>query len=209
MKSSSRGRPPRLAICSQAARRMSNPVTTAPSRFAVAIAWRPATPAPRTITLAGATLAPASEYSGSGWPDSAPAPDSTATSISSPVRERTTSGISATRRSPSRDSLGTPTLICSRESLFDPRRPGRKRKHGGAGVHASARGALRGLADRRQLGQALDRVEPLLALSADRGDDQAIHPRHDVALQTIAHLRLGTDQRGGVDELVRDLVVGL
>ena len=35
---------------------MSNPVTTAPSRLAVAIAWRPATPAPSTITLAGATV---------------------------------------------------------------------------------------------------------------------------------------------------------
>ncbi len=35
---------------------MSNPVTTAPSRLAVAIAWRPATPAPSTITFAGATV---------------------------------------------------------------------------------------------------------------------------------------------------------
>ena len=35
---------------------MSNPVTTAPSRFAVAIACRPATPAPSTITFAGATV---------------------------------------------------------------------------------------------------------------------------------------------------------
>ena len=35
---------------------MSKPVTTAPSRFAVAIACRPATPAPSTITFAGATV---------------------------------------------------------------------------------------------------------------------------------------------------------
>ena len=35
---------------------MSKPETTAPSRFAVAIACRPATPAPSTITFAGATV---------------------------------------------------------------------------------------------------------------------------------------------------------
>ena len=35
---------------------MSKPVTTAPRRLAVAIACRPATPAPSTITLAGETV---------------------------------------------------------------------------------------------------------------------------------------------------------
>ena len=35
---------------------MSKPVTIAPSRFAVATACRPATPAPRTSTLAGGTV---------------------------------------------------------------------------------------------------------------------------------------------------------
>ena len=35
---------------------MSKPLTTAPRRFAVAIACRPATPAPSTITLAGVTV---------------------------------------------------------------------------------------------------------------------------------------------------------
>ena len=35
---------------------MSKPVTTAPRRFAVAIACRPATPAPSTSTFAGETV---------------------------------------------------------------------------------------------------------------------------------------------------------
>ncbi len=35
---------------------MSNPKTTAPRRLAVAIAWSPATPAPSTMTFAGATV---------------------------------------------------------------------------------------------------------------------------------------------------------
>ena len=35
---------------------MSKPVTIAPSRLAVATACRPATPAPRTSTLAGGTV---------------------------------------------------------------------------------------------------------------------------------------------------------
>ena len=35
---------------------MSKPVTIAPSRLAVATACRPATPAPRTRTLAGGTV---------------------------------------------------------------------------------------------------------------------------------------------------------
>ena len=35
---------------------MSNAETTAPRRRAVAIAWRPATPAPSTSTLAGGTV---------------------------------------------------------------------------------------------------------------------------------------------------------
>ena len=49
-------RAPRLSTCSLTTGRMSKPVTTAPSRRAVAIACRPATPAPSTNTLAGRTV---------------------------------------------------------------------------------------------------------------------------------------------------------
>ncbi len=44
---------PRLSTCSLTAGRTSKASTTAPSRRAVAIAWRPATPAPSTSALAG------------------------------------------------------------------------------------------------------------------------------------------------------------
>ena len=47
---------PRLSICSRTAGRTSKPVTTAPRRRAVAIACRPATPAPMTSTFAGGTV---------------------------------------------------------------------------------------------------------------------------------------------------------
>ena len=49
---------------------MSKPVTIAPSRLAVAIACRPATPAPRTSTLAGATVPAAVVIIGKSWPAS-------------------------------------------------------------------------------------------------------------------------------------------
>ena len=52
----SRNVAPRLSTCSFTAGRTSKPETTAPSRRAVAIACRPATPAPSTSTLAGATV---------------------------------------------------------------------------------------------------------------------------------------------------------
>jgi|GEM_PF-3640926 len=50
---SSRNFAPRLRTCSPAARRTSYPSTIAPIRFAVSIANRPATPAPKMRTLAG------------------------------------------------------------------------------------------------------------------------------------------------------------
>ena len=48
--------PPTLSICSFTSGRTSVAVTWAPSRLAVAMAWRPATPAPITNTLAGGTM---------------------------------------------------------------------------------------------------------------------------------------------------------
>ena len=48
--------PPRLSTCSLAASLTSVAETTAPNLFAVAIACRPATPAPNTITFAGAIV---------------------------------------------------------------------------------------------------------------------------------------------------------
>ncbi len=44
---------PRLMTCSLAAGLTSKAKTLAPIRLAVAMAWRPATPAPRITTLAG------------------------------------------------------------------------------------------------------------------------------------------------------------
>ena len=52
-KSSSKNLAPRLSTCSFTAGRISYPVTKAPSLFAVAIACKPATPAPSTKILAG------------------------------------------------------------------------------------------------------------------------------------------------------------
>src|ERR671912_531813 len=54
--SSSRKRAPSDSICSLTAERTSKACTIAPSRREVAIAWRPATPAPSTSTLAGRTV---------------------------------------------------------------------------------------------------------------------------------------------------------
>ena len=48
--------PPTLSICSLTSGRTSVAVTWAPSRLAVAMACRPATPAPITNTLAGGTI---------------------------------------------------------------------------------------------------------------------------------------------------------
>src|SRR5262249_60549552 len=50
---------PRLSTCSLAAGRTSVAVTMAPSRRAVAIAWRPATPTPITKTFAAGRVAAA------------------------------------------------------------------------------------------------------------------------------------------------------
>ena len=52
--------PPTLSICSFTSGRTSVAVTLAPSRFAVAMAWSPATAAPITKTLAGGTIPPPS-----------------------------------------------------------------------------------------------------------------------------------------------------
>src|SRR5262249_7085670 len=52
----SRKAAPRLSTCSFTTGRTSNAETTAPSRRAVAIACRPATPAPSTSAFAGATV---------------------------------------------------------------------------------------------------------------------------------------------------------
>ncbi len=46
-------RPPSDSTCSLTAGRTSETSTTAPRRLAVAMAWRPATPAPMTTTRAG------------------------------------------------------------------------------------------------------------------------------------------------------------
>ncbi len=46
-------RPPRDSTCSLTASRMSETSTMAPRRLAVAIAWRPATPAPMITTREG------------------------------------------------------------------------------------------------------------------------------------------------------------
>ena len=54
------------------------------------------------------SVAPASANSASGIPAAAPAPGSTTTSWPWPTSLRTTSGTSATRRSPSTVSFGTP-----------------------------------------------------------------------------------------------------
>ncbi len=64
-------------ICSAAAGRTSNPDTRAPSRRAVAMACRPATPAPMMKTLAGASVPAAVDSIGSSF-GSAPAPRRTA-----------------------------------------------------------------------------------------------------------------------------------
>ncbi len=64
---------PRLSTCSLAAGRTSVAVTMAPSRRAVAIACRPATPAPMTKTLAAGTVPAAVIIIGSARPNSAAA----------------------------------------------------------------------------------------------------------------------------------------
>ena len=66
---------PRLSTCSLAAGRTSVAVTMAPSRRAVAIACRPATPAPMTNTLAAGTVPAAVIIIGRARPYSAAAVD--------------------------------------------------------------------------------------------------------------------------------------
>src|ERR1700693_3024258 len=62
---------PRLSTCSLAAGRTSVAVTMAPRRRAVAIACRPATPAPMTKTLVAGTVPAAVIIIGSARPESA------------------------------------------------------------------------------------------------------------------------------------------
>ena len=64
MPGTSMKRAPRLSTCSLAAMRTSVASTTQPRRRAVAIAIRPATPAPKTTTLAGGTVPAAVMSSG-------------------------------------------------------------------------------------------------------------------------------------------------
>jgi len=64
---------PRLSTCSFAAGRTSLAVTMAPSRRAVAIACRPATPAPMTNTFAAGTVPAAVIIIGNARPYSAAA----------------------------------------------------------------------------------------------------------------------------------------
>ena len=59
---------PRLSTCSFTAGRMSNAETIAPSRFAVAIAWRPATPAPSMKTDEGRIVPAAVIIMGMSFP---------------------------------------------------------------------------------------------------------------------------------------------
>src|SRR6478609_9484563 len=69
-------------------------------------------------------VAPASLYSASGISARSPAPDSTTTSTPLDFRRLTTSGTSATRRSPGAVSFGTPTFMRGAK-LSDPVRRGR------------------------------------------------------------------------------------
>ena len=55
---------PRLSACSRVSGRTSYACTTAPSRFAVPMAWSPATPIPRISTLAGLAVPAAVVSSG-------------------------------------------------------------------------------------------------------------------------------------------------
>src|SRR5436190_7455108 len=157
-----------IRVCPERRRPISSSVGTA--TLTTASAPHASSPPP--------TLAPASPYSPSGCPAPSPAPDSTATSISLPVSDVTTSGIIATRRSPSRDSLGTPTLKAARD--YSTRSPLAASAAGRFSIAAMryppfARGS--GSGGRRDAGerrQAIDRSEPLLGLRADRRDDQAV-----------------------------------
>src|SRR4051794_23353721 len=73
--------------------------------------------------MSSPTFAPASVYSSSPCDAPSPASGSTTTSISLAVSALTTSGTSATRRSPSAVSFGTPIFIGGRLTLRHQRRP--------------------------------------------------------------------------------------
>src|SRR5205814_2100674 len=135
------------------------------------------------------------------------------TSRSLPVSERTTSGTSATRRSPSAVSFGTPIRIQPRP----PAHPGPageaaaayptgEDRRSIAGPMQRGSGRLRGAGER---GQALDRVEALAWIQVGRRDDDPVHPDLGVALDPLADLVLGADERGGVGQLVGDRRVRL
>ena len=111
--------------------------------------------------------------------ESSPAPASTATSSSPSAKSRTASGISATRRSPSADSLGTPTFKW-------------------------ARAYLKRVRDAGQRGKALERQHALAGVEVDRRDDQPVGAGVRVAFHALGNLLLGADQRRLVDERVGD-----
>src|SRR5205085_1986211 len=138
------------------------------------------------------TSAPASLYSESGCPAPSPAPDSSATSRSDLRSEATMSGTSATRRSPSAVSLGTPILIGESRAAYAIR---------------SARGSGRGLGA-RQGGEPVEGVQPLAGVELHRRDDQPRHADLAVALDPLRNLFLRADQRGRLGDLVGDRLVG-
>src|SRR3954447_24373984 len=90
------------------------------------------------------------------------------------------SGTSATRRSPSTVSFGTP-IFTRRGRLCE------------SGAGTSAGGQRR---------QTLEGVELLAALSVDRRDDQAVDAGATEALDPLRHFGLCADQRGRLDDLI-------
>jgi hypothetical protein len=135
-------------------------------------ATRRTTSAPH-VTSPSTTSAPASAYWESGWPAASPAPRSTSTSTCSFFfSDLTTSGTSATRRSPAAVSFGTPIFT----------RRGRLREVSAARLHAGD-GA-----------QTLEGVQLLAAVHMDGGDDQAIDAGGAEALDPLRDFGLGPDQ---------------
>src|SRR3954465_10718211 len=117
-------------------------------------ATRRTTSAPH-VTSPSTTSAPASSYWESGWPAATPAPFSTSTeTFSLALKDLTTSGTSATRRSPSTVSFGTPIFIWTRRGRLC---------ESGSGASAG-----------RQGGKPLERVQLLIALGVYWRDDQAV-----------------------------------
>ena len=123
------------------------------------------------------------------------------TSSPCPPASETTSGISATRRSPCGGLFRDPDLHLSKS----PAEPQADR-HGCAARSrrvrraraAPASSASRSIVCRRSTG-----------IEVDRRADQPVDPRRVELLDPLGDLVLGADQRGRVDELVGDRLVGL